>query len=441
MKKSIHTIKLPKFLSDTLALLSSKIFIIIVQFVIGIFITRLLGPSGKGIVTTALVIPTIVISLADLGLRQSITYFMGKKLYSDQQIISTITLSLIFTSILGIIGALFAYLISGFQLRYGWGVLIIPLGLIPATLVISYSNGVLMAKRQVTKLSIINVLPEIIYLFLALFLVLLKLSQPELVLLGHMLASTITAGYLLFTIKKYGELKPEFNSDLFWNILKKGVIFALALFVISLNYSVDVIILDRLTNAAEVGIYSIGVTVANMLWLIPNAIHMTNSSYSANAIDNLEYSKKSVFLLKVVLWVSLLPLLILFFISPYVIPWIYGKDFSTSGIVVQAILPGVWAMLIFKILNSDLAGRGRPEAALWVYLLAAGINIGLNIWWDPLYGAIGAAWASSVSYSFGGLLFAVAYGRISCIKFKDLLIPNKHDIQNLIGLIKAINVH
>lgn len=436
----MQKIRFSKFIKDSGSLLTSKLFLLIIEFAIGILVARFLGPEGKGIVTTALVIPGIVLSFADLGLRQATTYFMGKKIFDDQQIISTVTFSIGITSLLGVICALVAYIASSLPIRYGWPVVLIPLGMIPASLAISYTNGILMAKRNITKVSVFNVLPDIIYIVWILCLLFLNKVNVELVLLGNVVANVIAAGYILTVLRKYGNLKPVYIPHILWKMLKKGVIFAIALFVISLNYSIDVIILEKLTDSTQVGIYSVGVSVANMLWLVPNAIQMVNFSYSANASDSMDYAKKTAFLLKIVIWVSLLPLLLLFFLSPYVIPWIYGNGFMTSGIVVQAILPGVWAMLIFKILNSDLAGRGHPEAAMWVYMLAAGINIGLNIWWDPLYGAIGSALASTVSYTVGGGLFGIVYAHISNLSLRELFIPQNTDLQKFIQALKGLKI-
>lgn len=75
-----------KFMLDIVSLSGSRFVSIGLTFVVGVMVARLLGPEGKGIMTTALVIPGIVLSFADLGLRQAITYYMGKKIFEDQQI-------------------------------------------------------------------------------------------------------------------------------------------------------------------------------------------------------------------------------------------------------------------------------------------------------------------------------------------------------------------
>jgi O-antigen/teichoic acid export membrane protein len=429
---------LSKFSSDLVALLGSKFILLFLSTITSILLARLLGTSGKGIITTAFVVPGLVLSFADLGLRQTITYFMGKKLYPDQKIISTVSCMILATSTLGITCTFVVYHIMGFQERYGWSVALIPLALIPPRLIITYSTGILMAKAEIPKISLVTLFPEIVFFASIVGLFYFKVSRIELVLFFEVMAYSFSALYILFLIRRYGNITPKFEPTLFVAMTKKGIVYALALFIINLNYRVDIIILEQISSSSQVGVYSIGVTVANLLWLIPNVVNMVNFSHSSNATNIYNYAKKTVFILKVVLWLGMGPFFLLFILSPLLIPLVYGSEFAESSQVVQAILPGVWVMLIFKILNSDLAGRGKPEAALWVYLFTAGINVGLNLIWIPNFGAIGAAWASTVSYTIGGILFAFVYGHLSNIKLRDIFIPSREELKAFFQLVSVL---
>jgi O-antigen/teichoic acid export membrane protein len=265
---------------------------------------------------------------------------------------------------------------------------------------------------------IIHLLPQNIHLHAA--------------LLAYVVSPLVASIYVYQIIRISGKIIPKYITGLPWTFIKKGFVYAIALFILSLNYRVDIIILERLTSPYEVGIYSVGVNIADLLWLLPTALTAVNFSYSANATDPMEYAKKTAKILRITLWIGILPALLLFFLAPFIIPFFYGQEFQSSGTVVQAILPGVWMTLIFKILNSDLAGRGIPQAALWVYLFAVILNIILNIWWDPIFGAKGAAWASTVSYSVGAIIFLFTYSRISNVSISDLIIIQKKDIYGFI---------
>jgi O-antigen/teichoic acid export membrane protein len=45
----------------------------------------------------------------------------------------------------------------------------------------------------------------------------------------------------------------------------------------------------------------------------------------------------------------------------------------------------------------------RPQVTAWLSWLAVLMNIGLNIAWSPAHGALGAAWATLVSYTLCGM--------------------------------------
>jgi O-antigen/teichoic acid export membrane protein len=230
-------------------------------------------------------------------------------------------------------------------------------------------------------------------------------------------------------IRQYANLRPSYIPGLPWKFLKLGIVYGLALFILSMNYRIDILILERLSSATDVGIYSIGVGVAEKLWLLPNALTTVNFARSAVSEDAISHARKTAKVLRIVLWLSIIPCIILYLLAPWLIPLIYGGSYSESGFVVQAILPGIWATLIFKILNSDLAGRGRPDAAMWVYGLALIMNVVLNLLWIPEFGAIGSAWASSISYLIGAFIFSVVYSKISHVSMSDLFIPRKLDFK------------
>jgi O-antigen/teichoic acid export membrane protein len=77
--------------------------------------------------------------------------------------------------------------------------------------------------------------------------------------------------------------------------------------------------------------------------------------------------------------------------------------------MIRGILPGVLLLVVFRILNSRLAGMGKPQVAIYSFIPALVINLLLNLLWIPRYGGMGAVWATNISYSFGCVIFLFAY--------------------------------
>jgi O-antigen/teichoic acid export membrane protein len=432
MAERAGRLRLPAFLADVAALFSGRVAMMALMLLGSILAARWLGPERKGVVAALLAAPQMILTFADLGVRQAITYYLGKKIYSERQVIATMLLLLILTSLLSAGILLLVYQASGMAARYGWLAVSLPFFLLPFRLMSAYGSGVLMAGQQIRALSIASVLMEAAYLALLLALGLPGWLTVESALAAQVLAAGCAGVYVARLVSRHAPLRPAYFPGLPQEFVRRGVVYALALFILSLNYRLDVLIMERISTAKDVGVYSVGVAVAEMLWLLPAALTTVNFARSAAAADAQAHAQKTALMLRLVLWGGLLPVAVLYLLAPWLIPLIYGGAYADSGLVVRGILPGVWMGLIFKVLNSDLAGRGRPEAALWVYALAVAVNVALNLWWIPLYGAVGSAWASSVSYSLGALIFAAAYARLSRVPLADLFLPRVKDFALLL---------
>jgi len=166
-------------------------------------------------------------------------------------------------------------------------------------------------------------------------------------------------------------------------MFKMGIIYSLALLILNLNYRLGILILAQMSSASEVGIYTVGVGIVEMIWVIPAVLTKVNFTYSALANDIYEHAQKTAKLLRIVLLVGTVACTALFFTVHRLVELIYGAEYLRSATVIQVLLPGVWGLLIFKVLNSDLAGRGRPRIALYVFSATLVINILANFYADP----------------------------------------------------------
>jgi O-antigen/teichoic acid export membrane protein len=113
--------------------------------------------------------------------------------------------------------------------------------------------------------------------------------------------------------------------------------------------------------------------------------------------------------MRISLLVSIVFCGLIYLLSPSLIPIIFGKGFKESVPMIQGIMPGIFVLVIFRILNSRLAGMGKPQVAIYSFIPALILNLILNLIWIPRYGAMGSVWATNVSYGFGCIIFLFAY--------------------------------
>ena len=408
--------------------LFTKFFLLFGGFIVSVITARLLGPEGKGIITAVFVFPTLIISFADMGIRQSTAYFIGQNKYRLSEVISSIAFLWIITSLGSIIIVLIYYSIV-MSNSYSWTILLIATSSIPLKLIEQYSRGILLGRNQI---SIINA-SEIIRLITNFSAVVLLVWIFDLGVVGaaivNILISLSVAVYYMYYISKYGKFEFKPIGDIPKQLIFKGFSFAIALFIINLNYKVDIMILERMVNSSQVGIYSIGVIFSELLWQIPSAVGMVLFAKSASTKSHLSSVERSTRVLRIVLPIILIVSLFIALMAPLVIRIFYGVEFVGASNVLRILLPGVFFITISKILHPDLSARGYPLYALKIFSISLIINIVFNLILIPYYGIYGAGISTSISYMIAGLGYGYIYAKKEKIKIRDILFLNKGDIK------------
>jgi O-antigen/teichoic acid export membrane protein len=415
----------------------TKILFLGGSFITSILLARFLGPEGQGMVTALFVIPNIMVSIGDLGIRQAATYYLGRKEYDVQEIFSSSLFMWIMTSIFSAIIVFIFYSIPSTS-SYPNILILIGLSFTVFKILESYLNGVLQGMIFINQLNI----KFMIEFLTRMIIVLVFVGVIDFGVYGGAASKLVSIIfviiYSLYVIRK--KLKISFriekNNELIWKLISKGIIFALALFILQLNYKVDIIILEALVSSEEVGIYSVGVQLAELIWQLPLAISMVLFSKSANSKSDKEASDRAVKLLRLSLLILTIGGIIFAIFSEVFINLFYGVEYSDASMIINLLIPGVLIATISKILHPSLSARGYPLYGLYVFILPLLINIILNLIFIPEFGINAAAISSTVSYTIGGITYAIVYSKKVNIKIRKLLFVTKEDINMIISLVK-----
>lgn len=399
-----------KFINHFFSTSAIKLISIIIAFTQGIIIARYLLPEGRGIIAIYLAVINMLLPLSELGIKQSSSFFLSKMNYRIEKIVNTQTITLVISSILTIILLFLIYTFRGLDNPI---ILLFIFLAIPLRIYISFTTAYGLSNREINKINTIQFILIIIdFIFVSIFFILLSL-KVEYYFLSYFLSSLFAAIYTFFWLKNKYKITFKLNFSEYKKgsitILKKGITYALPLFVIGLNYSLDLLILDFYVKKDLIGIYAIGVSLAVLIWQLPTILNLLIFSYSVSTKDEKQFSfnlwNKSKLLM-----LTLIPItIILTIILKYIIPIIYGEAFINSYQVILYLMPGVYFMIAFKLLNGDLAARGYPQIALYIFSVGIILNILLNILLIPIYSINGAAIASTISYIFCSLVFTYKY--------------------------------
>lgn len=426
-----------RFLRDVVGVLNSNVFSLACGIGVSILLTRILGPEGFGLYSAIAIIPIIVVSLTHLGIRGASIFHLGKKLYDESELVSTVMVLLIYSSTAGIILSIIAYYFyqePDFKLL--WIALI--LLIIPARLAIIYIGGVFLGKDEIKKANNLNWMTNLVHLVLAIILVWLMDMSILGAIISMLVSSLLIGGYAIYQVTSIFDVKLRIHKKIIVELLKLGVLFSVAFFFIQLNFRLDILLLQKLSSEQEVGIYSLGAHVAELLWQIPLAISIVVFSRTANIEETELMEKHTGKLLRITFLLAVLAAVAIFITAPYIIPFVFGAEFIPSVRIIQYILPGIILIVIYRILSGHLAGLGKPQVTIYIFAPALVINILLNLLWIPEYGGKGAAMATNISYALGTAGYLIAYSIILKVPVYELLRYRKSDFENIRELLDFI---
>ncbi|RYZ74589.1 MAG: multidrug transporter MatE [Proteobacteria bacterium] len=393
---------------------------------------RYLGPAGSGAMAALLVFPSLFMSLGSMGVRQSAGYLLGQGAADENSLRSAILAVWLFTSAFG---ASISYLAIRYLSSFHDTMLsAIAVSAVPFTLYPSYLSGIYLGKNKLNEVNRVDWVPPAVTFLLNLLLV---------VGLGMELAGALIA-YAAGPMAVFAAvvwlnplpIRSKPSLAVVMSLLRLGLLYALSLFIINLNYRIDLVLLDRLTSATELGLYAKGASVTQYLWQIPMLLSLIVFARGTGASDPREYSKKVARLLRVSLVLVGLASIGLCLLAKPIVLLLYGPLFERSADVIRVLLGGVVVLTVFKVMNMDLASKGRPWVAVWAMLPSLVVNVGLNLLLIPRMGAMGAAVASTVSYCVAGVLFSFFYARSVRIRLREIFGYRRDDLDYLLSKLR-----
>jgi O-antigen/teichoic acid export membrane protein len=415
---------------DVASVFGSRVLMLAIGMVTSILLARTLGPSGRGELAVLLVVPTLVLTLADLGLKQAAVYLVGQRVVPVREVVQTVLFLVFATSPVCLLAVFAVYAVQG-TTRYGALTVAMAMAAVPLTLLATYTRGVALGLGQIRTYNRVLSYTSPLNLAGIAFLVGLLGLGVRGALGAYLLTAALVAGYSLRFLSGVAPPVPRYVRGLPLKMIRLGVVYSAATFALLLSYRVDVMLLQRAVSEAQVGLYTLGANLAELVWQIPAAMMPVLFSRSASSRDPQAFSLRIARLLRVTLLAGTVVGAAFFVAAPWLIPFAYGEAFRASVGVQRMLLPGIVVSLVYHILHSDLQGKGRPHLSLAVFLPVAVLNVLLNLWWIPRWGILGSAAASSVTYMGGAVALAMVYARVCKLPLSELFIPRPGDFDEV----------
>ena len=404
---------------------------------LGILLARTLGASGKGAISVVQTVAAVTVAVLHFGLPSAVMWLAARGKASGRQAVSlgatlalaSVLLGLIVVSILGgmRVAALF-----GLQPA---GLLVFAVaGLVPSMLGY-FTDAWLVGRGRVRSTQIVDVTALVAQLALLAALAVVHRLTPETALAVWLAATAVAA------LWKAGIVLADRSAGTVWSpgpLWTEGRGYGLQSWLGStvnlLSLRQDVLILAAIAGTGAVGVYTIGVTAAELAWYVPNALQSVATAKFSAEEDSLELARR----LNRSVWpvTLLLCLAILAVVAP-LLPIVYGPAFRASILPLALLLPGILATSMSSSLAAWLAGRGHPGDPALANFVNMVVNVIANLALVPHLGAAGAALASSISYTAGSALILWRFAKRSGSAPAAALVPRRSDVTAIAAMMAA----
>ena len=279
--------------------------------------------------------------------------------------------------------------------------------------------------------SIYIALSNLVLFFL--FFALTIASQKLLIIL--IIAELVINLLLSYSSLKFDLSRFRFTLSLVPKYARFGFVPMLTLLLITLNYRVDIFMLDMETTVtnAQIGIYSVGVTLAESVWIIPDAIKDILLSRLCKDKGADEVAR----IIRLNLVVSVVITVLIALMARPLVLILYGAEYLGADVITLILLFGGIGMIFYKMIYVYNISVGKQKNNLLYFGIAVFVNIIGNYFFIPLMGIYGAALVSAVAYCICGAVFLFTFHKETSISLRSIIIIQKSDFTDIKQLLKA----
>jgi O-antigen/teichoic acid export membrane protein len=404
----------------------------VTQVVAGVVYARILGPAGKGILSYAVTIVVLSMTIAD-GIRQAIAYEIGTEHENQRRVFGTALEALTLIAFAGV----FVWL---GLMRIGPHPEVYPVVGVAFTtsLFLNGFIGLYLVHNLVERTNAVYLAATILMSLGGAVGVWLFKMSPLGIVAVMAFANLLAAGFLLRGAIVLAGGAPIFRSPgLLGRHLRFAGTVALASTITYLALRVDVFLVSARLPAASLGLYTLALGSGELMWQLGRAAGTAAFGRIAT-LPREESIALTARLTRSVILVQSVVAIALFVVGPWLITRVYGSAFTESGAVMRIALPGLVVYSATSILAQFFSLKeGRPRIAVAVELFSLTLCVVVTMITVGRFGIAGAAAAKTLAYFTSFAVASAIFVRRTGVSVFDVLIPRREDLDGLVQLVRA----
>jgi O-antigen/teichoic acid export membrane protein len=426
-----------RLLKDSAIIAFSEATGAVALFFTGILTARALGPDGKGVYTLSIGMGALAAFVLSLRWQRPTGHFLAKDASTLPTIITSNVIVCAIATLLALaIWRAYPPLIEQGVLKgLDPGLIGITIGLIAATYLTQMLTAVYGGMRSFGLRAVFMIVSNTLNVLPIVALFLLGERRPWVYVASLLVAWGVLNSLWLAAFIVRRRVRPRLDLALIQRMARYGALTYPALIFDLMILRLDIFIMNYLSDAEKVGIYSVAVGLANQLGRIPTVL--VNIVFNRVSADELGGGEKTAQIVRLAAIAMLLGGAALAALGALLITPLYGAEFAPSIAPLLVMVPATVFIGLYRIICADIDGRGRPGLVTLCSLTAAVGIVVLDFWWIPIWGVMGAAWASLAAYALAFVAAGLVFCRISGLRFWSAYTPRAADVVALWAALRA----
>ncbi len=396
-----------KFTKNVSWVLIGNVLHAVFQFLLNIRAARILTEHDYGLMNYAVSIVALFTSIGTFGFSGVITKKFAENeneagKYICSAVVSRMAFAIPLIAVIIIIGYIHAptdRLLHAILLCHGLHVL--------------YASGDLFVYwfRYKYKANLVAVVRLIAFIIMAIWrvLALLVFKSVLFYVIGTTLETAVFVLILLFIYLKESQPRLRIDFNAFKSMLRISYPFIFSALLATIYGQTDKIMLESMVSTESVAVYSVSLTLAGAISIIPTAIieGFRPEILRYKEIDTYKYKKRMRQLYFMVFWLCIAYCVFITVLARPIILILYGEKYIESVKSLSLIVWYTSFSFFGGINNIYMVAESKTKWVQITTFVGAAFNIALNFLLIPFMGVVGAALASLITQIIAN--FAIVY--------------------------------
>ena len=419
------------FAANALITAGTNILLAVLGLVSGISAARLLGPVGRGELAAIQTVPSVIASLAMLGMPEATVYFSARHPSEAGSYLGAgIGVALVSSLPALLVGyMLVPWFLHAQRPEIVWTTKWYLLGLVPIYVLVGMLGHPFRGRQDFGVWNAMRFLASSGWIAVLAVAWLCNRAFPVFLALGNLVA----LGLLLlpFAVLVKQRVPGPFMPDLrkCGSMLRYGLPCMMTGMPQMLNLRLDQMLMAALLPSRQLGLYAVAVAWSGAGIPLLSALGAVTAPTVASAADHWQRVQRLAATARVTALIALVLCLTIILVTPFAILVLFGEKFRGSITPALLLVPASGVLGINQVIQEGLRGMGHPYAVLQAELagLVATV-IALALILRPM-GGVGAAISSLLGYSTVSVVLLLNARRHARTSVRLMLSPQFDEIK------------